>query len=99
MAKVSLSSISRKLLYYEIKSSFLISSVREAKITYSKKFPDTQGFGVFSYRKSFLLDELYVFHVEPFHLKCILYIVLDLKQGEALWRLGRDQTYGLDWVC
>lgn len=90
MAVLSLSSIDRKLLHYEIKSSFLISYVQEAKITYSKKLPDTQRFGTFSFRKSFLLDELYVFNVESFHLKCILYIVLHLKQGEAVWRLGQD---------
>lgn len=70
--------------------------VREAKMTNSAEIPDTQRFGAFSYLKSFLLDELYVFHVESFHLKCILYIVLHLKQGEAVRRLGRDQSYGFD---
>jgi len=70
--------------------------VHEAKMTNSVEIPDTQGFGAFSYLKSFLLDELYVFHIKSFHLKRVLCIVLHLKQGKAERRLGRDRSYGFD---
>lgn len=70
--------------------------VHEAKMKNSVEISDMQRFGAFSYLKSFLLDELYVFHVESFHMKCVLYIVLGLKQGDAVRRLGRDQSYGFD---
>lgn len=70
--------------------------VHEAKMTNIVEIPDTQRFGAFSYLKSFLLDELCIFHVESLHLKSVLCIVLHVKQGEAVRRLGRDQSYGFD---
>lgn len=67
--------------------------VDEAEMTNRVEIPEMQKFGALSYLKSFLLDELYIFHVDSFHLKCVLYIVPASEAGR-----GWEGTKAMDLI-